>query len=127
MAPSQPESTAPVLSAVSPPQTHWDFDRLRIADEGVRLGACHHWSGARWRQATGRSILARADQAGVDQLAHRLPDVYQWQGSEHRARDDCEWRPLRLCFDSETGLIVRLVRFSNSTVGRRITFRQACA
>ena len=66
-----------------------------------------------------RSCVPPRDQAGADQLARRRPGRHQ-RSRSHLFREPPR-RDGTLCFDAESGLLVRLVRFTESPVGRVVT------
>ena len=66
-------------------------------------------------------VFPGAHQGRLEQVAGRPVRHHRRPRSARRSRDDGGWRAVTLCFDAKTSLLVRLVRFSESPVGRLVT------
>ena len=62
-----------------------------------------------------------AHQAGADQMACRRAAVTRRSRGHGRSGNTANGATATLCFDAESGLLVRLIRFSESPVGRIVT------
>ena len=87
----------------------------------ARAAARDHWTGAGWRPARSHAGLSWAGQTSVGKWRVGPPALIDDRETIIVQGTTAGGVTATLCFDAKTALLVRLVRFSESPVGRLVT------